>query len=90
MVIEVSNCACLLLVRTLTVNTHYHLGLWQTLDINVEENVVENDFPNNNDSYHSEKLMSPISIDDEGDGNERRVFPQFINSNAKFIRFTWS
>jgi len=55
----------------------------QGTSINVEENVDENDFPNNNDSYHSEELRSPISTDDEGDGNGREVFPQF-NSNAEF------
>jgi len=31
------------------------------------KNVVDNDFPNDNDSYHSEELRSPISTDDEGD-----------------------
>jgi hypothetical protein len=55
----------------------------QGTSINVEENVDENDFPNDNDNYHSEKLRSPISTDDEGDGNGRQVFPQF-NSNAEF------
>jgi hypothetical protein len=55
----------------------------QGTGINVEENVDENDFPNDNDSYHSEELRSPISTDDEGDGNGREVFPQF-NSNAEF------
>lgn len=29
------------------------------------------------DNYHSEELRSPISSDDENDGNERPVFPQF-------------
>jgi hypothetical protein len=55
----------------------------QGTGINVEENVDENDFPNDNDSYHSEELRSPISTDDEGDGNGREVFPQF-NLNAEF------
>jgi len=59
------------------------------MGINVEENVAENDFPNDNYSYHYEELRSPISTDDEDDGNRRQVFPQF-NSNANFVRFTWS
>jgi len=39
------------------------------MSINVEENVDENDFPNDNDNYDSEELRSLISTDDEGDRN---------------------
>jgi len=41
----------------------------------------------NNDNYHFEELKSPISINNEGGGNGRQIFPQF-NSNTKFVRFT--
>jgi len=85
MVIKVSGSAYLLSVTSLTVNTYCHQGTWQTMDIKV----TENDFPNDNDIYHSEELRSHISTNDEGDENERQVFPQF-NSNAKFVRFIWS
>jgi len=44
------------------------------MGINVEENVAENYFPNDDDSYHSEELRSLISTDNEGDGNGRQVF----------------
>lgn len=59
------------------------------MSINVKENVVENDFSNDDDTYHFEEPVSLASTNDEGDGNARQVFPQF-NSNAKFVRFTWS
>jgi len=55
--------------------------------IDIEENVVENNFPNDNDIYHFEEIRNPISTNDEDDGNGRQVFPQF-NSNAKFVRIT--
>ena len=57
------------------------------MGIIVEENAVENDFPNDNDSYHSEELRSLVGTDDESDGNRRQVFLHF-NSNVKFVRFT--
>jgi len=38
-------------------------------------NVEENDFPNNNDNYHSKELRSLINTNDEGDGNGMQVFP---------------
>jgi len=45
------------------------------MGINVEKNVVEDDCPNNYNSYHFEELRSYISTDDEGDGDGRQVFP---------------
>ncbi|MCI21472.1 hypothetical protein A2U01_0042640, partial [Trifolium medium] len=35
------------------------------------------------DLYHSEELTSPISTDDEDDGSEKLVFPQY-NESARF------
>jgi len=42
-----------------------------------------NEACSDNDSYVSEELRSPISTDDEGDGDRNIVYPQF-NENAGF------
>jgi hypothetical protein len=42
-----------------------------------------NEVCSDNDSYVSEELRTPISTDDEGDGNRNIVYPQF-NENAGF------
>jgi hypothetical protein len=39
------------------------------MNINVEVNVVENDFSNDNDSYHFEELKRPISTEGDENGN---------------------
>jgi len=39
---------------------NYFISLsWYTMRINVEENVAENDFPNDNDSHHSGRTNEP-------------------------------
>jgi hypothetical protein len=52
------------------------------MSIDVEENIAENDFSNDNDSCHSEELRSHISPDDEGDGNGIQVFLHLIQMQS--------
>jgi hypothetical protein len=51
----------------------------------VQENIIhQNVIPSSSDeewnSYHSEELKSPISTDDEGEGKEKEVFPQYTEA----------
>ncbi|PNX99027.1 hypothetical protein L195_g022288 [Trifolium pratense] len=43
----------------------------------IHENVIHSSSEEERNSYHSEELKSPISTDDEFEGKEMEVFPQF-------------
>ena len=70
---------------SLTINIVYQCHCVFTCTNGVINIMVKPNY--NNDNYHFEELKSPISINNEGGGNGRQIFPQF-NSNTKFVRFT--
>lgn len=73
---------------TLILHHDDNVGENEVPPLNFAENVVENDVPEENYSYHSEELRSPISTDDEnnGNGNENKAWA-YLN---KWPKESWS